>query len=94
MIEVEVKEIQEIPEMIFEVIVFEGDRTTEHCVTLPEVYYQMLTDGDICPMECVRAAFRFLLEREPKECILSTFELPIIGEYFPSFPRKFKNYVR
>jgi len=94
MIEVEVKEIAESPEMIFEVIVVEGNRETKHLVTLPESYYQLLTDGDICPMECVRASFRFLLEREPKECILSTFALPVIGEYFPNFPTKFKSYVR
>ena len=28
----------------------------------------------------------FLLEREPKESILGSFELPVIERYFPDYP--------
>ena len=31
--------------------------------------------------------FDFLLEREPKESILSTFDVSVIGGYFPEFER-------
>ncbi|HEX6655224.1 MAG TPA: hypothetical protein VF153_03330 [Candidatus Limnocylindria bacterium] len=37
------------------------------------------------PAETVEASFRFLLEREPRESILRSFELPAIGGYFPEY---------
>jgi hypothetical protein len=33
----------------------------------------------------VRACFDFLLEREPKESILRSFDVTVIGRYFPEF---------
>ena len=33
----------------------------------------------------VRETFRFLLEREPKESILPTFEIDVVGRYFPEY---------
>lgn len=36
----------------------------------------------------LEASFRFLLEREPKEAILRTFELPVIERYFPEYPQE------
>lgn len=35
----------------------------------------------------LRASFEFLLEREPKESILSHFDLPVIESYFPEYPQ-------
>lgn len=35
----------------------------------------------------LRASFEFLLEREPKESILGSFDLPVIERYFPEYPR-------
>jgi hypothetical protein len=37
------------------------------------------------PTRLVRASFAFLLEREPKEAILRSFDLPVIGRYFPEY---------
>jgi hypothetical protein len=34
----------------------------------------------------VAESFAFLLEREPRESILRSFELPIIGRYFAEYP--------
>jgi hypothetical protein len=34
----------------------------------------------------VEESFRFLLEREPKEAILRSFDLAVIAGYFPEFP--------
>ena len=39
------------------------------------------------PEELIEASFRFLLEREPKESILTRFELPVIERYFPDYAR-------
>jgi len=38
------------------------------------------------PEELLEASFEFLLSREPKESILSRFELPVIEQYFPEYP--------
>jgi hypothetical protein len=37
------------------------------------------------PEELIRSSFKFLLEREPKESILESFELPTISRYFPEY---------
>jgi hypothetical protein len=35
--------------------------------------------------EFVRACFQFLLEREPKESILPSFDVAVISNHFPEF---------
>jgi hypothetical protein len=37
------------------------------------------------PEELVRLSFEFLLEREPRESIMRSFELPIIGRFFGDY---------
>ena len=59
--------------------------TTSHTVTLSDSYYQKLTGGKITPEELIRKSFEFLLEREPNTSILRSFELPVIGRYFPEY---------
>jgi len=47
--------------------------------------YERLT-GAKCPLEeLVRRSFEFLLEREPKESILSEFDITVISRYFPGY---------
>jgi hypothetical protein len=36
----------------------------------------------------VRKSFLFLLEREPKESILRSFDLTVISRYFPEYERE------
>ena len=47
-------------------------------------------EGEEDPLE---AAFRFLLDREPKESILQRFDVEIIGRYFPEFERELPRYL-
>ena len=54
-------------------------------VGLKPEYYRKLTDGKVDEAELVRASFEFLLEREAKESILTRFDLPVIGRYFPEY---------
>jgi hypothetical protein len=61
--------------------------TTSHTVTLSDSYYQKLTGGKMPPEELIRKSFEFLLEREPNTSILRSFELPVIGRYFPEYER-------
>ena len=86
-------QVEEIEASVFQVTVKGGDSESRHRVTVPEDLYQRLTDGKVTQAECVEAAFEFLLDRESKESILSQFDLPVIGHYFPEFERKFKDYL-
>jgi hypothetical protein len=42
---------------------------------------------------CIEAAFRFLLDREPKESILGRFDVTVISRYFPEFERELRRYL-
>ena len=44
--------------------------------------------GAHTPELCIEAAFRFLLDREPKESILRWFDITVICRYFPDFERE------
>ena len=57
----------------------------EYMVTLEDSYYQDLTQGKVTKEELMEKSFKFLLEREPKESILSKFNLKIIKSYLPEF---------
>ncbi len=62
-----------------------GSTTTRHDVTVSPEYHRKLTGGDVSPEALVEESFRFLLEREPNTSILSSFDLPLIGSYFPEY---------
>lgn len=79
--------------MEFRVIVKEGNGQTQHEVTMGQATYQRLTKAKVSPSACIEAAFNFLLEREPKESILSRFDITVIATYFPSFEQDFPRYV-
>jgi hypothetical protein len=75
--------------MRFDVAVREGDTTTQHEVTVSEADLERL--GARRSAEAfVRDCFWFLLEREPKESILSSFDVGVIGRYFPEFEREIR----
>ena len=71
----------------FQVTVKDRRSETHHRVTLREADYQRLAGGEASPGELVTESFRFLLEREPKESILRSFDLTLIGRYFPDYER-------
>lgn len=70
----------------FEVEVDDGRSSSRHDVTVaPGTLGDLgVAEGDAA--ELVRRSFEFLLEREPKESILASFELSVIGRYFPEYP--------
>ena len=55
--------------------------------------YLRLTAGKHKPESFLDAAFRFLLDREPKEAILRRFDAAIIERYFPEFERELPHYL-
>lgn len=42
------------------------------------------------PIALVRRSFEFLLAREPKESILRSFGLSVIGRHFPEYEREIR----
>jgi len=61
--------------------------TTVHTVTLGDDDYQRLAAGKATPEKLIEKSFEFLLERESNTSILSRFDLPVIGRYFPEYEK-------
>lgn len=71
---------------VYQVSVSDGRGQTTHEVTVwPSDIERYAPDST--PEALLEASFRFLLQREPKEAILSRFELAVIERYFPEYPR-------
>ncbi|NIL99894.1 MAG: hypothetical protein GTN89_14610 [Acidobacteria bacterium] len=73
----------------FRVEVHEGGSSSSHEVTASADDVRRY-GGDAGAEKLIEASFNFLLEREPKESILSRFDLPVIEHYFPEYPRKIR----
>lgn len=76
----------------FSVTVREDKGETRHAVTLKDNDHVRLAAGSSAE-DCIKAAFGFLLDREPKESILPRFDLMLIARYFPEFERELPNYL-
>lgn len=87
MAEIEVSTTEGDDQYEFVVTVAEGRGETRHQVTLQKSDYQDLVGSRASPQALVEESFRFLLEREPKESILRSFDLMVIGHYFPQYRR-------
>jgi hypothetical protein len=61
--------------------------TTVHTVTLRQDDYQRLTGGKVTAEKLIEKSFEFLLQRESNTSILSRFDLPVIGDYFPDYEK-------
>ena len=85
MTEIDVQTVEVADPFVFQVTVTAGTGKTRHRVTLARADYERLSGGEASPEALVSESFRFLLEREPKEAILRSFDLPLIGRYFPEF---------
>ena len=76
--------VKKIDDRSFEVTV-ESRTTTTHRVTVTPQVYQKLTGGEVPAEMLVEKSFEFLLQREPNTSILRSFDLPVIGRYFPEY---------
>lgn len=65
----------------------EGRSETTHEVTLAGELLARLGRGESAEA-FVKRCFAFLLEREPKESILRSFDVSVIASYFPEFERE------
>ena len=66
---------------------------THHHVRVSRADLARLAPGAPDPVDLVEASFAFLLEREPKESILSAFDMWVIRRYFPEFDEAFPGYL-
>ena len=76
--------VEKIDNRTFKVTV-EGRTKTTHTVTVEPSYHKKLTDGRVSEEALLRKSFEFLLERESNTSILRSFDLPVIGQYFPGY---------
>jgi hypothetical protein len=67
------------------VTVSDDRSSSSHTVAVGDADLQRFGSGAEEPTDLVRRSFTFLLAREPKEAILHSFDLPVIGRYFPEF---------
>lgn len=69
----------------FHVRVTDDAGDTDHVVTLSGTDWERLGKGFHSPEVFIQSCFGFLLEREPKEEILASFDVSQIPGYFPEF---------
>ena len=74
-------------QFVLEVRVAEGRDETRHEVTLTKKDYARLARAGETAEAFVERCFAFLLAREPKESILTRFDVSVIARYFSDFER-------
>ena len=62
---------------------------THHRVRVTQADVARFAEGRT-PEDLLRASFEFLLEREPNTSILPSFDLPLIGHYFPEYEQEIR----
>ena len=77
---------------VYRVTVEESGGRTMHDVTVTDQHIARYAPG-ATPERLLEASFEFLLAREPKEAILTRFDLPVIEGYFPEFARTIRRQV-
>jgi hypothetical protein len=65
-------------------VTVEDATTTRHRVNVSDADLSRYGAGSSAE-DLLTESFRFLLERESNTSILSTFDLPVIGTYFPEY---------
>lgn len=89
---IKVKKVEEKRDKYeFSVEVLEKDSSTRHSVVMTKDFYSSLNTST-SPKKVIEKSFQFLLEREKKESILSSFDISIIPNYFPEFNDKVKKF--
>jgi hypothetical protein len=66
---------------------------THHKVRVTNADLERFSEGGAAE-ELLQESFRFLLEREPNTSILASFDLPLIGRYFPEYEREIRSRLR
>jgi hypothetical protein len=73
----------------FRVTIEQGHTKSTHAVGVSPLELEKYA-GKATAERLVEASFEFLLEREPKESILRSFNLSDIEHYFPEYPKQIR----
>ncbi len=65
----------------------------DYDVTLSWADYDLWSRGQVAPEKVVRAAFEFLLDREPPTAILQKFDCAVIRRYFPEVDKEIGSFL-
>ncbi len=90
---IKVERVEDADPFRFHVEVTDQAGASRHEVTMSHALHEEVTGGDHEPERMVEAAFRFLLDREPKDAILPTFDVSEIDRYFPGFEEQIGQYL-
>lgn len=90
---IEVTRIGSTEALEFDVRVTGGGGESRHRVTMGGDDAARLGAPSKPPEAVIEAAFRFLLDREPKESILGHFDVTVISRYFPEFEAELPRYL-
>jgi hypothetical protein len=75
------------------VVSVQGAVMTQHRVRVTKADLDRLSQ-DRSAEHLLEESFRFLLERESNTSILSSFDLPLIGRYFPEYEQEIRKRLR
>jgi hypothetical protein len=90
-----VRETATQPKLEFAVEVRDAGGSSRHTVTLdPALLARLTAQRPVGGEAFVEAVFEFLLEREPKDSILSRFDVSVVSRYFPEFETGISGYLR
>ena len=80
--------------MVFHITVEDADgSSSQHSVNMDQATFEKLRRGEATPEDVIDAAFRYLLDRESKESILTEFDVTTIGRYFPGYEDELPDYL-
>ena len=79
--------------LTFDVIVRDARGESRHRVTIEADEARRWSRLGAEPSRCVEAAMRFLVDRDPREAILSAFDMRAVRRYFPEFDDAFPGYL-
>ena len=77
----------------FDVIVRDLRGESRHRVTVEANDAERWAKLGVEPSRWAEAVMRFLLDREPKESIMSAFDIGVIRRYFPEFDDALPSYL-
>lgn len=84
--------VEAIDDHTYQVTVDDAGSTSRHEVTVDPSELALVGEGTSAD-GLVEASFRFLLDREPKESIMTRFDLSVIGRYFPEYRDRIGDYL-
>jgi hypothetical protein len=79
--------------LVFNVVIRDARGESRHQVTMLADEAQRWAKFGAEPLRCVGAVIRLLIDREPKESILNTFDISVVRRYFPEFDDAFPGYL-